>query len=467
MLGNQRRFGRSAAALAIAATFLTACGGGGDDVAAPPTVTITDNTAAATASGNVTFTFSFSADVGSTFTADDIVVTGGTKGAFNMAGGTSATLVVTPNTNSATDITVSIAAGKFSAAGTSTNLQAASASQGVDTLIKVLDFESSATILSGFGDASGDYSVAADPAGGTNKVGKIVKSTAAEVWAGATVSTGANLSIPPLPLTTTRTRLSMRVYSPDAATVIRLKLEDSGDSTHTVETEATTTAANTWQTLVFDFSNPAAGTAGLNLSYVFDKLVIFPAFGTPGAGKTYYFDDLKFVADSGSTGIDVTFDDAAVTYSLVGFAGAEDSSVSADPTGGANKVVKVVRSAGSLVYAGTVVSTTDSLNVGPIPFTATDTRMTLRVWAPAAGIPVRLKVENSNASASVETEALTTAGNAWQTLTFDFANPVAGTPGLVLSNVYTRPVVFFNFGTDGATAGVQTYYFDDLKGPSH
>ena len=259
----------------------------------------------------------------------------------------------------------------------------------------------------------------------------------------------------------------MRVYSPDAATVIRLKLEDSGDSTHTVETEATTTAANTWQTLVFDFSNPAAGTAGLNLSYVFDKLVIFPAFGTPGAGKTYYFDDLKFVADSGSTGIDVTFDDAAVTYSLVGFAGAEDSSVGADPTGGANKVVKVVRSAGSLVYAGTVVSTTDSLNVGPIPFTATDTRMTLRVWAPAAGIPVRLKVENSNASASVETEALTTAGNAWQTLTFDFANPVAGTPGLVLSNVYTRPVVFFNFGTDGATAGVQTYYFDDLKGPSH
>ena len=53
----------------------------------------------------------------------------------------------------------------------------------------------------------------------------------------------------------------------------------------------------------------------------------------------------------------ITFDSPSVTYTLTGFGGAEDSSVVPDPTGGTNKVAKVVKSATAETCAGTTVST--------------------------------------------------------------------------------------------------------------
>ena len=48
----------------------------------PPTVAITSSAAGETAKGPVTFTFTFSEDVGDSFTAEDIAVAGGTAGTF-------------------------------------------------------------------------------------------------------------------------------------------------------------------------------------------------------------------------------------------------------------------------------------------------------------------------------------------------------------------------------------------------
>jgi exo-beta-1,3-glucanase (GH17 family) len=159
----------------------------------------------------------------------------------------------------------------------------------------------------------------------------------------------------------------------------------------------------------------------------------------------------------------VTFDSATTNYALVGFAGAEDSQVVADPLGGTNKVGRVNRANTADVFAGTVIGTAGGLTVGQIPFDASNTRMTVRVYSPAAGINVRLKVEDSsNASHSVETEATTTVANGWETLTFDFANEVAGTPALNPAFTYNRVIIFFNFGVLGSTAGAQTFYFDDV-----
>jgi len=56
--------------------------------------------------------------------------------------------------------------------------------------------------------------------------------------------------------------------------------------------------ANAWETLTFNFANPAAGTAALNLASTYNKASLFPNFGTSGAnggGGTWYFDDLSFV----------------------------------------------------------------------------------------------------------------------------------------------------------------------------
>jgi hypothetical protein len=133
----------------------------------------------------------------------------------------------------------------------------------------------------------------------------------------------------------------------------------------------------------------------------------------------------------------------------------------ADPADAANTVASTNKPPGAPVWAGTVLANNGLASA--IPFTPTATAMSVRVFSPDAGIPVRLKVENvANSTISVETEALTTLANAWETLVFDFANQVAGTPALDVGQSYERIVIFFNFGTDGNTAGDKTYLWDDV-----
>ena len=282
--------------------------------------------------------------------------------------------------------------------------------------------------LLGFGGAE-DSTIVVDPTGGTNKVAKVVKSATAELWAGTTLTADGTLGFASkIPFTASATRMTVRVYSPDAGIQVRLKVEDAADPTKSVETEATTTVANAWETLTFDFANQAPGTAALNLAYTYDKASIFFNFGVTGAtagAKTYYFDDVAFggTTPPPATWSPITFDSSAVTYTLTGFGGAEDSTVVVDPTNAANNVAKVVKSATAELWAGTTVSTGPNFSVPTLPFTASSTKMTVRVWSPDAGIQVRLKVEDAaDPTKSVETEATTTVANAWETLTFDFAN---------------------------------------------
>ncbi|WP_320044624.1 Ig-like domain-containing protein [uncultured Desulfobacter sp.] len=96
-----------------------------------PTVAITDNTAG-TATGDVTYTFTFSEAV-TGFTADDVDVTGGSKGAFTAVSGTVYTLVVAPDAGSTTDITVDVAADVAVDAAGNSNTAATQSVQAVDT----------------------------------------------------------------------------------------------------------------------------------------------------------------------------------------------------------------------------------------------------------------------------------------------------------------------------------------------
>ena len=130
-----RKFNTQLSACAIAAAaLLSACGGGGTTAdTTAPTVTITDNVSATTATGDVTFTFTFSEAV-TGFAADDVTVTGGTKGTFTMASDSiSATLVVTPTANAAGTIAVNVAASAFSDGSSNVNTTAATGSQAFDT----------------------------------------------------------------------------------------------------------------------------------------------------------------------------------------------------------------------------------------------------------------------------------------------------------------------------------------------
>jgi hypothetical protein len=90
--------------------------------------------------------------------------------------------------------------------------------------------------------------------------------------------------------------------------------------------------------------------------------------------------------------------------------------------------------------------------------------MTVRVWSPTVGIPVRLKVEDAaDPTRSCETEATTTVASGWQTMTFNFANQAAGTAALNTAFTFNKVSIFFNFGTTGANGGGGTFYFDNVS----
>ncbi|MFZ4522575.1 MAG: T9SS type A sorting domain-containing protein [Bacteroidales bacterium] len=298
----------------------------------------------------------------------------------------------------------------------------------------------------------------------SNKVCQVVKSNIAETWAGTTIggTTGFTTAIP---FAAGATTITMRVYSPDAGIPVRMKVEDPGDPGKTVETEAMTTTANAWETLSFNFANQATGTAAINFSYTYKKMSIFFNFGTTGAvagTKTYYCDDIIFIpAAPVLVDLPVTFDNPAISYNLVDFGG-NASSIIADPVVPTNLVCKVIKSNTAELWAGTTIGGTVGFAT-PVPFIPGSTTITMRVYSPNAGIVVRMKVEDQNNGAiSVETDALTTTVNTWETLTFNFANQAAGTPPINFSNTYKKLSVFFNFGTTGAAAGTKTYYFDDV-----
>ena len=150
-------------------------------------------------------------------------------------------------------------------------------------------------VLTPFGGEAA--AVAADPMMASNKVAMLTKHAGDQPWSGTTVSIAAApaMSIPTLPMTATRTKASVKVYLPSANVPVRLKVEDANDPTHSVETQVNSGAASTWQTLQFDFSMQATGTAALNPSYTFNKISVFVDFNNvETADKIFYIDDVVF-----------------------------------------------------------------------------------------------------------------------------------------------------------------------------
>ena len=322
--------------------------------------------------------------------------------------------------------------------------------------------------LTGFGGAE-DSTIVADPASASNMVAKVNRSATAQTYAGTTVTTNAGGVQPgfsaKIPFTASSTKMSLRTYTPAIGIHVRLKVEDHTNGGVSVETEALTTVTNGWETLTFDFSASASGTAALDTTKSYDKATVFFDFGKDGAtvgARTYYFDDMQFVAGTvvPPTFKTITFDDATLTYGLTTFGGT-DASVVADPNNAANNVGKLDKPMGAQSWAGVTVSTGANASVGTLPFSATKTKMTVRVYSPDVGTPIRLKVEDaSDTTHTCETEVNTTVAMGWQTLTFDFATQAQGTAALNLAYTFNKVSIFMDFNhTETAT---KTYYFDDL-----
>jgi len=163
-----------------------------------------------------------------------------------------------------------------------------------------------------------------------------------------------------------------------------------------------------------------------------------------------------------SIALPVTFEDP-INYELTDFGG-NASSLVTDPTDAANTVVQSVRTAGAACFAGTTVAEVTGFTER-IPFTPGATTMSVRVWSPAAGIRVLFKVEEvGNPGLNVETFSFTTVAGAWETIVFDFGNPMPNTNPIQFGANYNKASIFFDFqcGLPGAPAADRTYYWDDV-----
>jgi hypothetical protein len=317
-----------------------------------------------------------------------------------------------------------------------------------------IDFESGITTSDFVDFDGGTGTVIANPqANGINtsdSVGQIVRN-GGQIWAGSKIVFPNNFDF------STNNVMSMKVYmTAPIGTTVKLKFESSMGA---VEKDALTTVTGAWETLTWDFTG-APNT--------FNEIVFMFDFGNTGDGSatsTFLFDDVEQVFGGAQIDLPVTFEGSTVNYTTTDFGGTVSSLVT-DPTNMSNHVMQVIKTDSATTWAGTTIGTSGGF-ANNIPLTLMDSKMSVRVWSPDANIPVRLKVEDSNdPTHTCETEATTTMAGSWEVLVFDFANEAPGTAalsfGLNAGWAYNMASIFFNFGTDGPTAGEKTYYFDDV-----
>lgn len=458
-------------ACALAATaLLSACGGGGTTADnTPPTVAITDNISGG-ATGDVTFTFTFTFNEPVTgFTADDITVTNGTKGAFTMAGnGLSATLVVTPPSTGSGNIDIAVAAGKFTDAANNANTAAASSSRtfGSAAATTFLSFNEEPAKFSAMGAYGGALpDVVTAPTGGNGKALKIAKPAGAgnELWG------GTFFTVPRVPFTATQKAITARVYSSVANAVVNLKVEVPGGTTTEVA-GTTVTQANTWTTVTWDFS-------AANVAANYTVLAISPDIKRALDGAVYYIDEIKVIDTPVATtnptpnanGLTLVSFDESTPAVLDAFG---DTSFTAS-TDGTNKVARFTKPTTAQVWGGATFKSCPTGTVGltpSIPFTASNQTIAVRVKAPRTGVKFSLEArgEGTNGATEVFAEA-TNASTDWETLTFNFANKTYGT-AIDPSKVYNKLSIFPNYSKGGEVGGTtqaaetadRVYLIDDV-----
>lgn len=461
MSQSVHRFTLSACGLATC-LLLSACGGGSaTPEQIPPTVSISDNETAVTATGPILYTFMFSEDVGSSFTVDDIVITSGTAGTLTKITALKYTLLVTPTANATGTISVNVATAKFIDLNNNPNIQAASATRSFNTVATtvpvvppiappvanppavgtlLLSFDETLPAISGLGAYGGALPDAtAVLAGSSGNSLKIVKPAGPDTWGGIYFTAAK------IPFTATRKTITARVNSTQPNAVINFKVEAAGGVN--LEVAGTPTgAANTWSTVTWDFT-------GIDITAAYTTVAITPDVMRVTDGKIYYIDDITLAAETTATTVPgvstgtllASFDEIS-TLPFTGFNGAEGTTIEVPPSGGGStgKALKVLR-AGGEIYAGAFITTP-----APIAFSNSNKTISARVYSPKAGIKINLKVEGPD----IEVQASTPVVVGWQTLSWIFSavNP---------SESHTRLVFLPDLGNVAPASG-NAYFFDDV-----
>lgn len=318
-----------------------------------------------------------------------------------------------------------------------------------------IDFETTVTTEDFTDFDGGTAAVLANPeAGGINTsamVARIVRE-GGQPWAGSKITLDANLDF------STSSALTMKVFTTaPVGTTLKFKLEGASGS---AERDVQTTVSSAWEELTWDFTGTPPQFNTLVFMFDFDNV------GDGSANSTFLFDDIEQRFVGAQIDLPVDFEGSAVNYAMTDFGG-NVSSLVTDPTDASNQVIQVIKTSEAETWAGTTIGTPAGF-ASNIPLTLTESKMTVKVWSPEAGTPIRLKVEDANdPTHTCETQTNTTVAGDWEVLEFDFANEATGTAelsfGLTNGWTYNMASIFFNFDTDGATAGATTYYFDEVR----
>lgn len=170
-----------------------------------------------------------------------------------------------------------------------------------------------------------------------------------------------------------------------------------------------------------------------------------------GAATTEFSDTITVSAAADPVELPFTFESFTVNYAFTDFGGLTTTIVdNPDPSGTnvSDRVAQSEKGAGSETWAGTYLTLAD-----PIDFSQ-NKLFKVDVWSPAAGIVVKLKVENmDDGNISAEVDATCSTANAWEELEFDFST-------IDVNQSYHKVVIFFDFGNSG---NGEIYYWDNVK----
>ena len=302
--------------------------------------------------------------------------------------------------------------------------------------LMIEDFEGTAPTFTNFGGAETQVVANPDQSGQntTATTAQLTKANGAEVWAGSFFTEEA-----PLDLDNYQS-ISVKTWSPTVGGIVKLKLENA-DASIVHEVDLTSTVANEWEELVYDFS------AAPEADYV--NVVMFFDFGNMGDGSVYYFDEIQL--QSNSTGpAPLPFQNFEATAPVFTNFGGVDTQVVTNPDqSGENTTANVAQQTkpnGAETWAGSFFELSAPLDLDNY------SKIAIKTWSPIAGVIVKAKLENADASIVHEVDLTSTVANEWEDLVYDFsAAPEAD---------YNRVVMFFDFGNAGDGS---VYYYDEYR----
>ena len=272
---------------------------------------------------------------------------------------------------------------------------------------------------------------------------------------------------------------SQHVYAEGTFTAILSAFNLNGDSAET--TQPVTVSFFPPENLVVTITPVSGDSFSINVSAEADFAVGFEVYfgdvaneqGTPlmideTISHTYpdvgtY--ELRVVALSGgSETIEVTetvvidnpivlpidFESTSISYAFSDFGGAQSAVIDNPDPSGANtsaKVAEFFKEVDAEIFAGTVLGLGEPIDFSEFQGFNVDS------WSPAAGLTVKLKLENlDDPNISTEIDAVTTVANGWETLFFDFSSED-------LTQAYSKVVIFYDFGNVGTGT---TFYYDNI-----